>query len=136
MTNAAAANGQPTAEAVAAAPDTVAAPAKLSIPVNGTAMPPLANGNAAAPPPTDPGSAASPQIQLPAEALENGAAAEVKAEEDAAIAAANEIRAVRATLALAYSKPAEEPERPCASWGFLLKEMAWMARDFAQVGVA
>lgn len=59
-------------------------------------------------------------------------AEEQRKKEDAIAAQGAEIAAVRALLARAFSKPAEEPARPKTHWAYLLEEMAWLAIDFTQ----
>ncbi|EFN57083.1 expressed protein [Chlorella variabilis] len=52
--------------------------------------------------------------------------------EDEILAEGQAIAGVRALLARAFSRPAEEPVAPQGHWSFLLREMRWLANDVAQ----
>lgn len=55
-----------------------------------------------------------------------------RAAEDAVLKRGAEIAGVRALLARAFTKPAEEPAQPLTHWDYLLKEAQWLAVDVAQ----
>ncbi|KAL4433965.1 hypothetical protein ABPG75_000406 [Micractinium tetrahymenae] len=52
--------------------------------------------------------------------------------EDEILAEGQAIAGVRALLAKAFSRPAEEPAAPRGHWSFLLQEAQWLANDMAQ----
>ncbi|KAI3434697.1 hypothetical protein D9Q98_002759 [Chlorella vulgaris] len=52
--------------------------------------------------------------------------------EDEILAEGQAIAGVRALLARAFSRPAEEPALPTSHWGFLLQEAEWLSNDMAQ----
>ncbi|KAK9824609.1 hypothetical protein WJX72_011693 [[Myrmecia] bisecta] len=53
-------------------------------------------------------------------------------QQDALLQKAGEVRARRALLSRAFERPTPEPERPLSHWDYVMKEMRWMAVDFAQ----
>ncbi len=70
------------------------------------------------------GASASPPLSPQDEAA--------RAAEDATLQRGQEIAGVRALLARAFSRPAEEPALPRRHWDYLLEEMRWLAIDVTQ----
>ncbi|GAB4819820.1 hypothetical protein N2152v2_006866 [Parachlorella kessleri] len=75
------------------------------------------------------GAAASEAAASPPSSPQDEAA---RAAEDAVLKRGQEIAGVRALLARAFSRPAEEPAQPRRHWDFLLEEMRWLAVDVTQ----
>ncbi len=55
--------------------------------------------------------------------------------EETLLASAGAIRALRATLSLAFQRPHPEPAAPPTGHDYILQEMRWLANDFGQVRV-
>lgn len=109
------------------------AAAAAEVTANGS--PSQANGKGSAPPSTEKppgenGAEAPADSEAAAKAKEEEAA--LRKKEDEVLAKGAEIAGVRALLARAYSKPAEEPLRAPTTWTYVLEEAAWMAADFSQ----
>lgn len=56
--------------------------------------------------------------------------------EEVLLANAAAVRAVRATLSLAYQRPHPEPAAAPTNGDYVLQEMRWLATDFGQVSTA
>ena len=69
-----------------------------------------------------------PDGQAPSEPPE-----EQKRREDDILAKAAVIRSLRTTLSFVDKGPWPEPQRPTDQWAYALREVKWLAADFAQV---
>ena len=127
-TNGAAAPPPSTTEAADAAPADGAAPAASS-PKAGAPADGAADGSSPTAPAADAPPAPDPEAEAKAKA-EAEAVAAARAADDAALAAGARVRATRAALAHAFSRPATTPPRPPDHWDYVLAEAAWMKADF------
>ena len=129
-TNGAAAPPPSTTEAADPAPAHGAAPAAAPTPKAAPAEG-EADGAPTAPAADAPPDAPTPDPETEAKAkAEAEAAAAARAADDAALAAGARVRATRAALAHAFSRPATTPPRPPDHWDYVLAEAAWMKADF------
>ena len=60
-------------------------------------------------------------------------AEQARKREDKLLEAVGAIRALRAQLSLAFGRPYPEPAKDKTHWDYLLEEMQWLHKDFAQV---